>query len=92
MKYSSLASHNSSYWNNYYFIIYFIFSLRIEEDSNTKGTILKHIFKNIDFLANYAKTTIMQYSTKDIIIYYSENERKKIRLAMSFGYKYLKKL
>lgn len=90
MKYNLLASHISeNCWNNHYFIIYLIFSLRIEE--NSKQPILKKIFENIDYLAYYAKETIMLNSTKDIINYYSGNDRKKTRLAIIFGYKYLQK-
>jgi hypothetical protein len=92
MKYNILAEKaQSTYWDNHYFVFYFIYSLYIEENLQTRRTILVKIAENIEFLNNFAKSKVFPIFLMCSLLYYHGAKRKKNYLILKWGFRYLEK-
>jgi hypothetical protein len=92
MNYTALAKQvNNIYWDNHYFVFYFTYSLRVEQNERAKCQIFTKIAENIDLLSIYAKEIILRKYFTFIITYYSASSRKRNYLVIKWGYRYLKK-
>jgi hypothetical protein len=56
MKYNTLADKiKNTYWDDHYFIFYYMYSLQIDDNAKIKREIFVKVAENIGFLTNWAK-------------------------------------
>jgi hypothetical protein len=91
MKYNTLAEKaHRTYWiTTISFSI--LFTVYIEENLQTRRTILAKIAENIEFLNNFAKSKVFPIFLMCSILYYHGAKRKKNYLILKWGFRYLEK-
>jgi hypothetical protein len=72
-------------------VLYYGFSLKVEQTEKTRRIIFARVAENVGFLSNYAKEAVLSRCIIPVLLHFKHSRRKRNYLLLRLGYKYLKK-